>query len=114
MSNVYSGFPQSCQRRSDASVPLLDEHRDQFGGTGCVEPGSFWFCHVCGQSQISHKVIPLARMRDVLLVSAGGLQGFYFPIQTLSQASFNRCKHLSLILLFILMSFNTFPQSKPG
>lgn len=53
-------------------------------------------------------------MRDVLLVSAVGLWGFYFPIQTLSQASFNQCKHSPLILLFILMSFNMSEFSSPN
>lgn len=53
-------------------------------------------------------------MRDVLLVSAVGLWGFYFPIQTLSQASFNQCKHSPLILLLILTSFNMSKFSSPN
>lgn len=31
----------------------------------------------------------------------------HYPIETLSQALFNQCKHVSLILLCILMGFNT-------
>lgn len=109
MSNVYSGFLQSSQMRTNGSAPLSSKNycrsmRTNLMGWAAVKTQVFFTSATfVAKPRSCTKQTELAGMTDVTSVCATGIP---LSPQTLSQALFNQCKHLSLFLLCILTASN--------